>query len=129
MNKNQNQQTHHSRQTIQNRQSNQNHEINHTHQTNQNSENEKDDMQPLVMMEPMQTRTATATCQEQEEYWTIMKQVAENDLQLKLAQRENEEERMEFARDLHRKNMILADMKIKVQNLQIQAYETAPEDF
>lgn len=46
------------------------------------------------MEEPLQTQTATksvtAQCQEQKEYWTIMKQIAENDFHLKLAQRENE---------------------------------------
>lgn len=79
------------------------------------------------MQEPLPTQTATvsatAQCQEQKEYWTILKQIAENDFQLKLVQRENEEERMEFARVLHRKNMILLDIKIKVKNLEIRAHE------
>lgn len=56
-------------------------------------------------------------------YWKIMEQVAESEMQLKVAQRENEEERMEFERDLHRKNMSLLDLKIKVQNLQIHLLE------
>lgn len=53
--------------------------------------------------------------------------MAENDFQLKLAQRKNEEERMEFARDLHRKNMVLLDVKIEVQNLVIRAHDATLE--
>lgn len=55
------------------------------------------------------------------EYWALMKNVAENELKLKLSQCENEEERMDIERQIHRKNMILIDLKIKVQQMQIDA--------
>lgn len=58
-------------------------------------------------------------------YWKIMEECAQHELDLKKEQRENEEEKMEFARDLHQKNMILLDLKIKVQTLQIKALEEA----
>lgn len=57
------------------------------------------------------------------EYWEMMKKIAENELKLKLSQRENEEERMENEREIHQKNLILLDFKIKVQQLQINALQ------
>lgn len=90
-------------------------------------------MRPVVVLNRMPaneaqqlaTATAEATLSESDKYWKIMQQVAESELQLKLAQREKEEERMEFAREMHQKNMLLLDMKIKIQNLQIMSLENA----
>lgn len=73
--------------------------------------NEPDDLPPV------------STPSGSSKYWEIMQQVAENEQQLKLEQRQNEEERMEFARDLHHKNMLLLDLKIKVQQMKIQKLE------
>lgn len=67
-----------------------------------------------VKSEPITTSPGTSST-----YWSLMEKVAENEFNLKLAQRENEEERMERERELHQKNMILLDLKIKVQQMQI----------
>lgn len=70
------------------------------------------------VVQPKPTENVPST-----EYWNLMKQIAENELKLKLAQRENEEERMEIEREIHRKNVILMDLKIKVQQMQIEALQ------
>lgn len=57
------------------------------------------------------------------EYWQIMKTIADQDLQLKKFQYENEVERMGYARELHRQNLLLVDLKIKEQNLKIQTLQ------
>lgn len=57
------------------------------------------------------------------EYWALMQEIAKNDLKLKLSQLENEEERMEMEREIHRKNMILMELKIKVQQIQIEGLQ------
>lgn len=52
-----------------------------------------------------------------------MKDIAEQDLKLKKIQYENEVERMEHARNLHRQNIVLIDLKIEEQNLKIQTLQ------
>lgn len=56
-------------------------------------------------------------------YWQLMEQIAETELNLKLTQRKNEEERIEREREIYQKNMILLDLKIKVQEMQIGALQ------
>lgn len=55
-------------------------------------------------------------------YWKLMEEMADHDLKLKMAQRENEEERMEFERELHRKNVFLLDLKIRVETEKLETY-------
>lgn len=57
------------------------------------------------------------------EYWQIMKNIADQDLQLKRFQYENEVERMGYARELHSQNLLLIDLKIKEQNLKIKTLQ------
>lgn len=52
----------------------------------------------------------------------IQEQIAMNELKYKQALRENEEERMEFEREIFRKQITLLDLKIKKNNLQIDYY-------
>lgn len=65
----------------------------------------------------------TSSTTREEEYWNMMKHVAENELKLRLSQRENEEERMEFEREINRKNLLLMDLKIQVQKRQIETLQ------
>lgn len=62
------------------------------------------------------------------EYWKIMKQIAENDLKLKFAQREHERKRMEFEnermeleRQWVQKKSYLLDLKIRVETEKLEA--------
>lgn len=52
----------------------------------------------------------------------IQEEIAVNELKYKQAMRENEEERMEFEREIFRKQIMLLDLKIKKNNLQINYY-------
>lgn len=58
-------------------------------------------------------------------YIKLMEEVAEHELKLKLSKRENEEERMEFEREMHRKNLFLMDLKIRVEQEKLEALSQA----
>lgn len=89
---------------------------------------EEKDMNPIVRLNRIDNHLMTSTEEDRlndhdhsSEYYEVMKKVAENEWKLKLMQREHEEERMENEREIHRKNLILMDLKIEVQHLQIEA--------
>lgn len=65
--------------------------------------------------------TSRFASKESDKYWNTMQKLVDHKIQLKLLQRENEEERMECARDLQRKNMILLDLQIKAQKMQLES--------
>lgn len=52
----------------------------------------------------------------------IQEEIALNELKYKQTLRENEAERMEFEREIYRKQIMLLDLKIKKNNLQIDYY-------
>ncbi|XP_031619221.1 uncharacterized protein LOC116338232 [Contarinia nasturtii] len=87
-------------------------------------------MNPVVMLERIGNDNVTRGTRTNEsldanslsaEYWTLMKKIAENELHLKQIQCKNEEERMKIEREIHQKNMFVMDLKIQVQQMQIDA--------
>lgn len=98
--------------------SNVDHNSNDTKRTTANRHCDMPTTSKTIKQEPVEAMEETRSPAELK-YWEKMQELAEHNVQLMLAKRENEAERMEFDRDLYQKNMILADLKIKTQNLTI----------
>lgn len=56
-------------------------------------------------------------------YWSLMEKIAEHELNLKLAQHEHEVEKIQREREIHQKNVTLLNLKIKVQQMQIDGLQ------
>lgn len=64
-------------------------------------------VQPTTLLEPNVSSV---------KYWSLLEKVAESQLS-------SEKERMDSERETHKKNMILLDLKIKLQQTQIEALQ------
>lgn len=57
------------------------------------------------------------------EYWTLMQQVAAEELKVKTAQRKYEEQRLKFESEIHEKNLKIFNLKERLLQMEINAMQ------